>query len=241
MKRIFRTLLVDDEIPALELMRELLSDHPEIGVIGQARSVSEAARLVEELKPDLIFLDIQMPREDGFALLPKLQHPCSLVFVTAHDEYAVRAFTVNAVDYLLKPVHPARLEHTIRRLDQREPQPVPGPFAFNDQVFLRTDHGLQVALVKAITHIEAEENYTRVHLEDGRTLLPRRTLAEWETLLPSENFSRLERSLLVGLHAIRELKTKSRDQSLLYLTGRSEPLELARRASLRLRQILKKL
>lgn len=238
MKKAIRTLLVDDEIPALELMRDLLSVHPEIEVVGQARSVAEAAALAAALKPDLIFLDIQMPREDGFALLQKLSHPSSIIFVTAHDKHAVRAFTVNAVDYLLKPVHPERLSQTLARLETRPAPSTQDSLNMNDSIFLKTDRGLQVAAVKAITHIEAEENYTRVHLENGRTHLLRRTLLEWEKLLPPQKFARLERSLLVGLEAVRELQVKSREEALLYLAGRATPLSLARRASFRLRQAL---
>lgn len=238
MKNVIRALLVDDEIPALELMRELLSAHPEVEVVGQARSVNDAASLAEALKPDLIFLDIQMPREDGFALLPRLSHPAVIVFVTAYDTHAIRAFEVNAVDYLLKPVHPARLAQTLARLRMPVPPANQGPLGMDDRFFFKTDHGLRTADVKAITHIEAEENYTFLHLEDGRSHLLRRTLAEWEKLLPSRHFARVERSLLVGLHAILDLHVKSRDEALLLLRGREQPLCLARRASLRLRQML---
>lgn len=237
MKNTIRTLLVDDEIPALELMRDLLSNHSHIEVVGQARSVAEAATVAAALKPDLIFLDVQMPREDGFALLPKLQYPASIIFVTAHNEYAVRAFTVNAVDYLLKPVHPERLSQSLNRLEKKAEPLAQGSLNLDDSLFFKTERGLQVAIVKTITHIESEENYTRVHLDDGRSHLLRRTMAEWEALLPPHKFCRLERSLLVGLHAVRDLQVKSREQALLFLAGRNAPVNLARRASLRLRQV----
>lgn len=240
MNKKIRALLVDDEVPALELMRDLLQVHPQIEVIGQARSVAEAAVLAAQLRPDLIFLDIQMPREDGFALLPKLSHPAEIVFVTAHDEHAVRAFMVNAVDYLLKPIHPERLHQTLSRLGRVVVPSRENSLSMGDQIFFKTNRGLQSSLVQAITHIEAMENYTRVHLEDGRIHLLRRTLAEWEKLLPRKKFVRLERSLLVGLHAVRELQVQSREAALLYLKGHSEPLSLARRGSLRLRQALGK-
>ncbi len=238
MSRTIRTLLVDDELPALELLRELLSAHPQIEIVGQARNVTEAATLAATLTPDLIFLDIQMPREDGFALLPQLPQPTSIIFVTAHNEHAVRAFTVNAVDYLLKPVHPDRLRQSLARLGKETTPTVQGSVTLEDNVFFKTDRGLQVAKMKAITYIESEENYTRVHLHDGRNYLLRRTMAEWEALLPSQKFPRLERCLIVGLHAIRDLQVQSREKALLYLTGSEQPINLARRASFRLRQLL---
>jgi len=240
MKTTIRALLVDDEIPALEVMKDLLSTHPEVEVLGQARSVQEAAALANSTKPDLILLDIQMPREDGFALLPKLTHPSAIIFVTAYDQYAVRAFTVNAVDYLLKPVQPERLEQALARLQRKAPQPLPSSLGFEDNVFLKTDRGLRVARVSSITHIEAEENYTRVHLADGQTHLLRRTMGEWETMLPKDKFTRLERSLLVGLHAVQNLQVQTRDEALLFLSGRTNSISLGRRASLRLRQLLAK-
>ena len=237
-----RALLVDDEPPARELMRRLLAAHAAtLEIIGEARSVADAAEKCTRLRPTLLFLDVQMPREDGFALLPRLTPPLpAIIFVTAYDAFAVRAFDVNAADYLLKPVAPARLTRALARVTvPAADAPAPNaPFQIDDTILLRSDHGLCSVPVTALTHIEAEENYTRVHLADMAPMLIRRTISEWERLLPSDHFVRIERSLLVQLAAVRALTTVSRDVAHLALLGRREPLVLARRASLRLRQAL---
>lgn len=241
----FRALLVDDEPPARDVLRRLLAPHAaRVEIVGEARSVADAAEKCTQLRPDLIFLDVQMPRHDGFALLPRLAPPLpAVIFVTAYDTFAVRAFEVNAVDYLLKPVVPERLARALARLappatPKPEEPPVPTVLAASDTVFLRSDTTLRTAPVSAITHIEAEENYTRVHLADGAAILIRRAIGEWEKLLPAELFIRVERSLILNRAAVRHLEIVSRDIAHAHLAGRTTPLVLARRASLRLRQSL---
>lgn len=238
-----RALLVDDEPPARDLLRRLLAPHAaKIEVIGEARSVADAAEKCARLKPDVVFLDVQMPREDGFALLPRLSPPLpTVIFVTAYDAFAVRAFEVNAVDYLLKPVATERLARALARLADStpaHPEAATTVLAASDLIFLRSDRGVRTAAVSALTHIEAEENYTRVHLADGTAVLIRRAMSEWEKILPSDLFVRVERSLLVNRTAVRDLEIVSRDIARAHLTGRTAPLTLARRASLRLRQAL---
>lgn len=243
-----KVLLIDDEPPARDLLRRLLAAHPAVTVVGEARSVADAAEKCARLRPDLLFLDIQMPRADGFELLPLLTPPLpAIIFVTAHDAFAVRAFEVNAADYLLKPVTPERLARALARLapvpapPQAAPEKSaapPGPLLPGDLIFLRTDQSLLTVPVSALTHIEAEENYTRVHLSDGSAALIRRTMAEWESLLPASHFVRVERSLIVNRAAVRRLEIISRDVAHAHLHGLREPVGLARRASLRLRQAL---
>jgi two-component system, LytTR family, response regulator len=242
-----RALIVDDEPPARDLLRRLLAAHAEIAVIGEARSAVDAAEQCARLRPDVVFLDVQMPREDGFALLPRLTPPLpAIVFVTAYDEFAVRAFDVNAADYLLKPVAPDRLARAIARVaappsaPEATPATLPGATRLqaSDTLFLRTDQNLQTVPVLSVTHIVAEENYTRVHLADGTAPLLRRTMNEWESLLPTSHFFRIERSLIVNRTSVLRLDVISRDVAHAHVAGRREPLVLARRASLRLRQAL---
>jgi two-component system LytT family response regulator len=240
-----RALIVDDEPPARELMRRLLAAHADVTVIGEARSVAEAVERCSQLRPDVVFLDVQMPREDGFALLPRLTPPLpKIVFVTAYDEFAVRAFDVNAVDYLLKPVLPDRLARALARVAAPPATETPVPLAAatrlqaGDTLFLRTDQSLQTVPVLSVTHILAEENYTRVHLADGAAPLLRRTMNEWENLLPTSHFVRVERSLIVNRAAVHRVDVVSRDVAHAHVAGRRDPLVLARRASLRLRQAI---
>lgn len=239
-----RTLLVDDEPPARDLLRRLLAPHAhQVEIVGEARSVADAAAKCAALQPDLIFLDVQMPREDGFALLPRLAAPPpAVIFVTAYDAFAVRAFEVNALDYLLKPVSAERLARSLQRIRTlpaaAAPAAPPPAVAATDSILLRSDRNTRLTPVTAITHIEAEENYSRVHLADAPPVLVRRRMGEWEKMLPPDLFVRIERSLLVNRTAVREIDLVSRDLAHARLTGRSTPLPLARRASLRLRQAL---
>jgi two-component system LytT family response regulator len=241
-----RALIIDDEPPARDFLRRLLVPHaPSIEIAGEARSVTDAADKCAALRPDLLFLDVQMPREDGFALLPRLAPPFpAIIFVTAYDHFAVRAFEVNAIDYLLKPLAPARLAQALARLTtqtttatQTDTAPKTALLP-TDSILVRSDTTLRTTPVISLTHIEAEENYTRVHFSEGSPLLVRRTMAEWESLLPSDLFVRIDRSLMVNLIAVRRLETCSRDIAHAHLAGRREPLVLARRASLRLRRVL---
>jgi two-component system, LytTR family, response regulator len=217
-------------------LRRLLAPHAaRLEIAGEARSVADAEEKCVRLQPDLLFLDIQMPRDDGFALLPRLKPPLpAVIFVTAYDTFAVRAFDVNAVDYLLKPVTAERLARALDRVGA--PEPAPAALRATDTVFLRSDRGVRTAPVMSVTHIEAEENYTRVHLAEAPPVLVRRPLGEWERILPAALFVRVERSLIVNRTAVRELEIVSREVARAHLAGRREPLVLARRASLRLRQ-----
>ncbi len=239
-----KALLVDDEPPARDLLRRRLAAHAAtVQIVGEARSVADAAEKCARLRPDLVFLDVQMPREDGFALLPRLTPPLpAVIFVTAYDTFAVRAFDANAADYLLKPVTPVRLARALARVITPAAcaSGSVGSFGPDDTIFLRSDDGLRSAPVASLTHIEAEENYTRVHLVDAPPLLVRRTMGEWEKILPADLFVRVERSLLINRTAVRQLEVVSRDIAHAHLAGRREPLALARRASLRLRRLLER-
>jgi two-component system LytT family response regulator len=119
MKNIFKAVIVDDERLARKELSLLLSEYPNIEIVGEAASVSKAQDLIAKLNPDLIFLDIQMPGESGFDLINTISTSAQIIFVTAFDEYAIRAFEINALDYLLKPVNPSRLKEAISRLDSK--------------------------------------------------------------------------------------------------------------------------
>ncbi len=234
----WRALLIDDEAPARAHMRELLTAHPEVDIVGEAAGVAEAAQLCQDLNPTLLFLDLQMPKGSGFELLARINPVPELIFVTAYETYAVRAFEVNAIDYLLKPVFADRLEMAMSRLAARKHGaeiPAAPALREDDRVFLRTSQGLRVALVRQITHISAEGNYTSVWLLDGSCLLIDRSMHEWEEILPTTKFVRADRSLILNVDHIHELRIVSRDFAELNVTGRRESLRLGRAALSRLR------
>lgn len=247
MKPLITAVLVDDEPPARERLATLLGAHPNVRVIGEAGDVLEAARVCAEDPPDLIFLDIQLPRASGFELLPLLTTHPRIIFVTAFDRFAVRAFEVNALDYLLKPVHPDRLALALARLGR--PIDVGGemtsleraaatPLEEEDLISLPEDRRLRLVPLRSIACIEAKGNFTRVHAVGAPPAFIRRTLAQWQELLPPNLFMRLDRSMMIRLGAVRRLQVVSREKVLVEVEGLALPLELRRRAALRLRQAL---
>jgi two-component system LytT family response regulator len=214
-----KTVLIDDERLARAELRQLLGLHPEVEIAGEAANVTEALRLLPELRPDLIFLDIEMPGRTGFDLLAALPppHP-EIVFVTAYDAFALRAFEVNALDYLLKPVHPARLAAALARVrrrledasaesdDERSGAAAPEPrFRADDQVFMREGDRCWFVPVREIVLVEAEGNHTRVWFRDQKPLL-HRSLTTMEARLPEDLFIRANRSQVVNRGCIVDVE-----------------------------------
>ena len=240
MRTVLRALIIDDEAPARDLLWALLADHPNVKVVGEANCATAAASLYADLRPEIVFLDVQMPNGDGFSLLPKLQPMPAVIFVTAYDRFAVRAFEVNAVDYLLKPIRSERLADALQRIVHR-PRPLQvGPYSHDDQIFLRSDSKMRLVFVAQITGIEADGNYTRIHLADGSSAFIRRGITEWETLLPKPFFLRADRSLIVHLQAVRKIVIET-DQVAAEVEGFASPIMLSHRASIRLRRALREL
>lgn len=232
-----RTLLVDDEPPARERLAALLAVHPQIEIVGEAGDVETAYEICTRVRPNLLFLDIQLPRASGFDLIALLGDLPSIIFVTAYDRYALRAFEVNALDYLLKPIDPERLASALDRL-KVSPNPSGSGPGESGQVALQEDRDLRLVPLTSITHIEAQDNYTLVHLAEGRSALIRRPLVEWEQHLPKDVFLRLGRSILVRIGAIRSVDVESRDLTRITLAGSKKPILIGRRAGLLVRRAL---
>ena len=232
-----RALIVDDETAAREALRRLLAAHPEVEIVGEAGDVTEAILQFDKLRPNLIFLDVQMPRRDGFSLLPNLQPLPDIIFVTAYDCFAVKAFEVNAVDYLVKPIRADRLDLALMRLehpDQREVK----PFSEEDRIFLYADLEVRVVRANEISHIQAEGNYCRVHVADHKPMLVRRKMGEWIRLLPSKTFRRVNRSTIINLSAVRDIQFQSPHHTAVSFTHSTAPIRLCRMASRRLRKAI---
>jgi two-component system LytT family response regulator len=234
-----RALIVDDEAPAREHLTQLLECHWNVKIIGEANSVTNAATLSRDLQPNLIFLDVQMPGGDGFSLLSKLDPLPAIIFVTGYDEYAVRAFEVNAVDYLIKPVNPHRLADALQRINHAPPQTERKPFLPDDRIFLRNGKRTRVVYVSQISGIKAEENYTDVLVGDGSKMFMRRTISEWEELLPKPPFFAPHRSLIVNLQAVGDLVLETRAEVRFKLEGHPHPFRLGQRPAVRLRKAMR--
>ncbi len=244
-------ILVDDERLARRELARLLQAHPAIAVVGQAESVDEAAALVNRLDPDVLFLDIQMPRRSGFELLDACDVRGQVVFVTAHDVHALRAFEVNALDYLLKPVHPDRLALTVARLTGASAPPPDGgggarrarPLApeptsrleLDDHLFLHHGRAARFVRVRAIVCLRGADDYAEVMLEDGKQLLSPRPLREWEARLPPRSFVRIHRTAIINLDHIDRIEPSGDDTYQVFVRGAGQPLPMSRRYASRLR------
>lgn len=205
---ILRTLLIDDERLARQELTALLREFPWIDVVGEAANATQATKLIQELKPELLFLDVEMPGRDGFSLLGSLPEPRPrVIFTTAHDQFAVKAFEVEAVDYLLKPVNPKRLAAALARVrsatggDEAPLAKADAMLAEDDRVLVREGERCWFVPVSSIRLLEAEGNHTRVYFQNERPLVYR-TLTAMEARLPEKIFLRANRSQLVNMSFI---------------------------------------
>jgi two-component system, LytTR family, response regulator len=241
-----RGMIVDDERLARQVMRDLLAAHPDFHIVAEAGDISEAAQGVRLHRPDVLFLDIQMTGGDGFQLLGALAPDLPfVVFVTAYDRHALRAFEVNALDYLLKPVEPARLDAAIQRLRQRmsegaaaDPKPVALPQLLDeDRVLLPLGNSGCFAPVRDVLHISAEGKRSAVQLRDGRKVIVRQTMASWMARLPASLFASLDRSCIVQWRRIQRAEFDTLGVLLVFDTPGAD-LTLGRAAAQRLRSLL---
>jgi two-component system LytT family response regulator len=181
-----KALIVDDERRARDEMKRLLAPYSWIRIVGEASSVRDALEGIEQHDPEVVFLDIQMHKQDGFQLIQALPSPMpKIIFTTAYDEFAVRAFEVNALDYLLKPIAPDRLKMALAKLQEPSRiRPPELPLRENDRVFMRDGAKCWFVLVNAIRMLESEGDYTRVYFDDQRVMIYR-TISSLERIRQS--------------------------------------------------------
>jgi two-component system LytT family response regulator len=219
-------LIVDDEPLARQGMRDLLQVHPEIKVTGEAARLAEAREQIAQSEPDLIFLDIQLYGECGFDLLEDLSPKTNVIFITAFDQYAVRAFEVNALDYLLKPVQPERLKSALARHESHPNRPKPGGY---DRIYLTRGRKRWFEPAKKIRAICANGDHSSVWLTDNREVVVRRSLNEWEKMLSAESFMRIHRNSIVNLTAVCHAKAERAAALILQLSDCKKTLQVSRR------------
>ena len=203
-----RTLIVDDEPLAVERMQVICAKLPELAVVGTASDGAAALRLVEALAPDLILLDMTMPEADGLAVARKLaerERPPAVIFVTAHDHFAVEAFDLDAVDYVLKPVAHERLSRAIERAVSRRTRPARSDSKWLDELWVPHRSELLRVEIDQIDRIDAERDYVRLHLGD-RSYLLLQTIAGLEERLDPAEFIRIHRSTILRKDRIRGLR-----------------------------------
>ena len=237
-----KALLIDDERLARAELRRLLKAHPEIEIVGEAAHAAQAEEKIAALKPDLIFLDVQMPGRTGFELLADLADPPQVIFTTAYDQYALKAFDFGALDYLLKPIEPGRLTKALERLAVASGAPessAPSPEVLdeNDQVFLKDGDRCWLVRVSDIRLLESEGNYARVYFAENRPLIPR-TLQSLEARLDPQHFFRVSRQHLINLRFVSKVEPWFDGGLSLSLGEKDPPIKVARRRAQELRERL---
>ena len=216
-----RIVIADDEDLARSLVREYLKDSIDLEIIAECRNGFEAVKAVTELKPDLLLLDIQMPRLDGFEVLELIERETNVIFITAYDQYAIRAFDVHAVDYLLKPFSSERLTEALdrarKKIDRGEPVAIAGlaaearaPGTKADRVLIRDGGDVHVIPMARIDYVEAQDDYVCFRAE-GKRYLKQQTLADVEAALDPARFVRIHRSYILNVDRLAKLELYAKD------------------------------
>lgn len=233
-------LIIDDERPARKELLFLLKAFPEITVVGEADNIADASSLIIKQKPDIVFLDIQLAGENGFDLLLKTPLTFKVIFVTAFNEYAIRAFEVNATDYLLKPVDPARLELSLKRILENTDNncSVTKRFDYNDSIYLKlNNHTAKFIEISSIIVITSVGNYTKLETTDGNHYLVLKTMKQWEEELPSAYFVRIHRSNIVNIKFINKIDNYSKTYHRVFMKNIKEPIEISRNCLKNLKRV----
>jgi two-component system LytT family response regulator len=234
----FRAIIVDDEKLARLDLKSVLSSFDEIEVVGEANNVSSAEQLITKLHPNLVFLDIQLRGETGFDLLEKINIESDIVFVTAYDKYAIRAFDANALDYLLKPVSSERLRQTIDKLIEKAPID-PDCYRrlnYDDVIFLSLNNKYRFLKIDSIVAITSNADYTFIHTEDKFRFITRKTMKEWENRLPENHFCRIHRETIVNLAYISDINDWFSNSYKVSLKGFEKPFLMSKRYAAKIRK-----
>jgi two-component system, LytTR family, response regulator len=242
-----KVVIVDDEAPARALIREYLSEHLDMEIVAECSNGLEAVKAANELKPDLLFLDVQMPKLDGFEVLDLIgRDTAGVVFTTAHDEYALRAFDVHAVDYLLKPYGPERFAEALKlarsRVVNREAVPARELLdthrdgAALDRLLIRDRSNVHVIPVAQIDYIEAQDDYVSVRAA-GRSYLKEQTLGELEAQLESKGFLRIHRRFILNVTRLAKIELSEKNSRIAILNDKTE-LPISRSGYAKLRDLL---
>jgi len=237
-----RALIIDDERLARLELRNLLAEHKGIEVVGEAHNALEAVEKIASIVPDVIFLDIQMPGKTGLELLEEISVLPEVVFVTAYDEYALRAFEVNALDYLVKPVSPARLAECVKKVLMKEEREVSSKaqittaFAEDDQVFVKDGEKCWFVKLSSIRLFESEGNYVRVYFDNFKPLILR-SLNNLDERLNPKTFFRASRKHIINLKWIEAIEPWFNGGLMAKIKG-GEQIEISRRQAVRLKDMM---
>jgi two-component system, LytTR family, response regulator len=214
-----RAVIVDDEELARAFLRELLRAHPDIEVVAECANGFEAVKAAADLSPDLLFLDVQMPKLDGFEVLELIDPGPAVIFVTAYDQYAMRAFDAHAVDYLLKPFTADRFDRALERAKSlRGDRPLPPPAtARHDRIVVKDGTRVHIIPLDKLDYVEAQDDYVALHTE-GKTYLKQQPIASLESALDPARFVRIHRSAIVNLDRLSRIEPYAKESRIAILT-----------------------
>lgn len=231
MKKKISAIIIDDERLARKELASMLSDFSNITVVAEADDVPSAIEQIELHSPDVIFLDIQMPGESGFDLLNKIDKQLKVIFVTAYDEYAIKAFQINALDYLLKPINPERLKNSLERIEseEKEAKEFLESINYDEHLLITINSKLKFIPVKSIVAISSAGDYSNLVFANGKKGLTLKTMKEWEKRLPTNHFSRIHRSNIINLNYVDHIEEWFNNSFKVYLNKSSLSLIMSRR------------
>ncbi len=245
-----RTIIVDDEELARHVLREYLSGESDIEVVAECANGFDAVKLVAEHRPELLFLDVQMPKLDGFEVLELIGNEVAVVFVTAYDQYATKAFDASAVDYLLKPFDIQRFKTALQRVRQRIGakaqtnwnaselrQAAAAPGQYTQRIVVRDGTSLHVIPVNQLDYAEAQDDYVALHAR-GKTHLKQQTISNLEVSLDPSRFVRIHRSFLVNLERVAKVEPNTKDTRMAVLADGMK-IPVSRSGYLRLKELMR--
>ncbi len=235
-----KALIIDDERLARKELIRLLEEHPSIEIAGEAQNADEAEKMIEELNPDLLFLDIQMPGRTGFQLLEALDTVPMVVFTTAYDEFALKAFEVNALDYLLKPIQPERLSEAVRKVQDkerlREGRLREGKLGLQDQVFVKDGERCWFVSLANIRLFESDGNYIKVFFDANRPMI-HKSLNALDEKLDERSFFRASRKHIVNLSWVEGIEPWFNGGLMVRLRG-GDKVEVSRRQAAKFKDMM---
>lgn len=238
-----KTIIIDDERLAREELKHLLKDNFIIEIIGEAKNGEEGIQLCKNLQPDLIFLDISMPGMNGFEMLKKLEEIPNVIFITAYDEFALKAFEVNALDYILKPIDPKRLEEAIEKIENKDDfesnQNLTSRknrlLTLTDKIFIKDGEKCFFIELSSVRMFESDGNYVKVHFDNKRPLILR-SLNLLEEQLDPEFFFRANRKFIINIHKITSIENWFNGGLNVELEGSTDKIEISRRQATKFKE-----
>jgi two-component system, LytTR family, response regulator len=225
------TLIIDDERLARLNLRKKLNTYSEIEVIGEASNIENGIKAIRDMNPDLLFLDIKLSDGTGFDLLNRAEFKGKVIFQTAYDEYACRAFEINAIDYLLKPISKDRLNKVIENLINSENEKSIGniqKFRYDDRLMIEQKKNIHFIKVENIICIKAEREYTSLFEKGGKDYLVLKSIGDWQKKLPDEHFARVHRNSIINFNFI-ERSERLGNTAKIFLVSIPEPISISRR------------